>query len=262
MRVRDLDDGMAELTATLPATYAHGIRDRLDQLARTIVDARPDTPANRDETTFTRDTRRIGQVRADVFTDLLLTGHSSPAVTRASTPETDAVLARVQITVPVLTILGTDTTPAELTGHTPIDTTTALRLAGTATGWDRILTHPITGTVLAVDRYRPTGPLQRALRARDEHCRFPGCRTPTRHCDIDHTTPAHHGGPTEIGNLAHLCRRHHTLKHHSAWHVTHTPDGTLHWTSPTGRTHPDQPARTLHFATINPPTDQPHPPPF
>jgi hypothetical protein len=98
---------------------------------------------------------------------------------------------------------------------------------------------------------------------RDEHCRFPGCRIPTRRCDIDHTIAAEHDGPTELTNLAHLCRRHHTLKHHSAWRVRQTPDGVLHWTSPTGRSYPDLPARTLTFtsATEPPPEPDPGPPP-
>ncbi len=249
--VRDLDDGMAELIATLPAALAHGIRDRLDQYARREINARREDTEN-------TDARSVGQIRTDVFTDLLLTGHASPEVSNASLPEADAIVAHVQVTVPVLTALGHDTTPAELTGHAPIDTATALRLAGTATGWDRVLTHPVTGTVVAVDRYRPSDHLKRTLRVRDEHCRFPGCRTPTRRCDIDHTIAAQHDGPTEITNLAHLCRRHHTLKHHSAWRVRQTGDGVLHWTSPTGRNYPDQPARTLTFTTE--PEAEPGPP--
>ena len=249
--VRDLDDGMAELIATLPAHLAHGIRDRLDRYARREIAARPSESA---------DARGIGEIRTDVFTDLLLTGHASPEVSNASVPEAEAIVAQVHVTVPVLTALGHDTTPAELTGHAPIDTTTALRLAGTAPGWDRVLTHPVTGTVLAVDRYRPTDHLKRVLRVRDEHCRFPGCRMPTQRCDIDHTIAREHDGPTEISNLAHLCRRHHTLKHHSAWRVTQTPDGVLHWTSPTGRTYPDRPARTLTFTAAG--TGPEPPPPF
>ena len=266
--VRDLDDGMAELIATLPATLAHGIRDRLDRYARRELDARKaratvgtgtgttldtgtvtDTAVNINDVTDTptADTRGIGEIRTDVFTDLLLTGHASPEASHASIPEADAIVAHVQVTLPVLTALGHDTAPAELTSHAPIDTATALRLAGTATGWDRVLTHPIIGTVLAVDRYRPTDHLKRVLRVRDEHCRFPGCRMPTRRCDIDHTIAAEHDGPTELTNLAHLCRRHHTLKHHSAWRVKQTPDGILHWTSPTGKVYPDLPARTLTF---------------
>ena len=75
------------------------------------------------------------------------------------------------------------------------------------------MTHPVTGAVLAVDRYRPTKDLERALRVRDEHCRFPGCRQPFWRCDVDHSHDAARGGETSERNLAHLCRRHHTLKH-------------------------------------------------
>lgn len=246
--VRDLDDGMAELIATLPAATAHGIRDRLDRFARTIIDARRGGEGGaEDGDPSPRDLRRADEVRADVFADLLLTGHATPEVSNASLPEGDAIVAHVQITVPVLTALGADTTPAELVGRAPVDIATALRLAGAASGWDRVLTHPVTGNVLAVDRYRPSERLKSALRVRDEHCRFPGCMAPTRMCDIDHTTARQHDGPTEVANLAHLCRRHHTLKHHSAWRVRQTPDGVLHWTSPTGRHHRDGPARTLVF---------------
>ncbi|CAN7360251.1 DUF222 domain-containing protein [Microbacterium sp. LjRoot45] len=273
--VRDLDDGMAELIAILPAAIAHGIRDRIDQYARRVVDARgagpggentgdssqggaPDAtsstallphPDTNSHNTHPTDTRRISEVRADVFADLLLTGHATPETTNDAIPAGEAIIARVQVTVPVLTAVGADDAPAELVGKGPIDTATALRLAGTATGWDRVLTHPITGNVLAIDRYRPSDHLKRTLRVRDEHCRFPGCRTPTYRSDIDHTTAREHDGPTELTNLAHLCRRHHTLKHHSAWRVRQTPDGILHWTSPTGRTYPDHPARTLVFTT-------------
>ena len=254
--VRDLEDGMAELVATLPAHLAHGIRDRLDQYARRAMGVHQNAGTGGelpDETLFgeptARDRRGVDEIRADVFADLLLTGHATPESSNASIPEGEAIVAHVQLTVPVLTVLGVDTTPAELTGHAPIDTATALRLAATAPGWDRVLTHPVTGTVLAVDRYRPSDQLKRALRVRDEHCRFPGCRVPVRRCDIDHTTAREHDGPTELGNLAHLCRRHHTLKHHSAWRVRQAADGVLHWTSPTGRTYPDRPARTLVFTS-------------
>ncbi|CAN7348702.1 DUF222 domain-containing protein [Microbacterium sp. LjRoot45] len=249
--VRDLDDGMAELIAILPAAIAHGIRDRLDQYARRVIDARGALTGGGASAVDTRptDARRISEVRADVFADLLLTGHATPETTNDAIPAGEAIIARVQVTVPVLTTLGHDDTPAELIGKGPIDTATALRFAGTATGWDRVLTHPVTGTVLAIDRYRPSDHLKRTLRVRDEHCRFPGCRIPTYRSDIDHTTAREHDGPTELTNLAHLCRRHHTLKHHSAWRVRQTPDGILHWTSPTGREYPDHPARTLTFTT-------------
>ncbi|WP_292697115.1 HNH endonuclease signature motif containing protein [Microbacterium sp. 69-10] len=114
-------------------------------------------------------------------------------------------------------------------------------LAGAASGWDRVITHPISGELLVVDRYRPSEHLKRHLRARDERCRFPGCGMPVRESDLDHTLDAAYGGPTEDGNLSALCRRHHVLKHHSPWKVKQLGGGLLEWTSPTGRVYFDQP---------------------
>ena len=131
--------------------------------------------------------------------------------------------------------------PALLDGVVPIDSRTARLLAGSATGWDRVLTHPVTGTVLAADRYRPPEQLRRHLRARDQRCRFPTCGLPARKCDLDHNDAASTGGATSEGNLSAFCRRHHTLKHASPWHVRHTADGLIEWTSPTGRTYVDTP---------------------
>lgn len=265
--VEDLDDGMAQLIATLPAAVAHAIRDRLTRFAHVVIDARdpeePEEPASTgdggDPAPGT-DTRTVEQLRADVFADLLLASDPT-AVPRTSEP----IVGSVQVVIPVLTLIGADEhdgargdnsphDPAELVGHAPIDAATARRLAGTATGWDRILTHPVTGAVLAVDRYRPSEDQRRLLRARDQHCRFPGCRMPVHRCDLDHTVDAARGGPTATCNLAHLCRRHHTLKHATDWSLVQHPDGTLEWTSPTGRTHLDHPPRTVAFhATSDPP---------
>jgi hypothetical protein len=133
------------------------------------------------------------------------------------------------------------TPPAELDGVVPIDTDTARHLAGNATGWDRVFTHPVTGGALSVDRYRPSKHLRRHLRARDTRCRFPGCGIPARKSDLDHTQAASTGGTTTHTNLATLCRRHHTLKHHTPWHVEQRQNGVLVWTSPTGRTYTDTP---------------------
>lgn len=141
--------------------------------------------------------------------------------------------------------------PAELDGVVPIDTDTARHLAGDASGWDRVFTHPITGGALTVDRYRPSKHLRRHLRARDTRCRFPGCGIPARKSDLDHTQAASSGGSTSDTNLASLCRRHHVLKHHTPWHVEQGQSGVLVWTSPTGRTYTDTPPaqNTVTFAT-------------
>ncbi|UUT34308.1 HNH endonuclease signature motif containing protein [Microbacterium elymi] len=149
---------------------------------------------------------------------------------------------------------GRSDSPALLTGHGPIDLATAKRLAASASGWDRVLTDPCTGEPLAVDRYRPSAAQQRFLDARDEHCRFPGCTQPTWRCDLDHTVDHARGGKTCAGNLAHFCRRHHILKHHSPWRVEQLGRGRLRWTRPTGRVYLDRPTSTVQFV--------PDPPPF
>ncbi|MCR2811938.1 HNH endonuclease [Microbacterium sp. zg.Y1090] len=294
--VRDLDDGMAELAAVLPAVLAYAIRDRLTQHAREVAAARgaaasakrgeggpaaiapvrnapaesepvtPESggnaPAASDPTgtdgggatepsgSGVPDSRTTDQVRADVFTDLLLTGHAGVSASCASIPAGKAITAHVQIVIPDSTLTGTGTAPAELVGYGPIDPETARRLAARAAIWERVFLSPTTGAVHQVDAYRPTTAQRRHLDARDEHCRFPGCRRTAHHCDHDHTVDHARGGPTALTNLANLCTRHHTLKHASAWSVTQSRDGTLQWVSPTGETYPDIPRRVLEFSAL------------
>jgi hypothetical protein len=204
-------------------------------------------PAAPDETSAVveaADDRSMDELRADILCDLLLT--ATPTLDDPSTA-LGAIRASVQVTVPVLTLAGRPGGSATLAGSGPIDAETARILCGNAAGWDRVMTHPISGAVLAVDRYRPSEELKRALRVRDEHCRFPGCRMPARRCDLDHSHDAALGGETTASNLAHLCKRHHTLKHASAWSVRQLARGVLEWTSPTSRRHLDTPEPVVRF---------------
>ncbi|MFH8250306.1 DUF222 domain-containing protein [Microbacterium sp. B2969] len=191
-----------------------------------------------------RDDRTMDQLRADIVTDLLLTGTPQSC---AAGEGIETIRATVQITIPVLTAVGASDEPAVLAGFGPIDPDTARRLAAGATGWERVMTSPATGEVLAVDRYRCTADMKRFLWARDERCRFPGCRQPVWRCDLDHTVDAAHGGPTSCRNLAHLCKRHHILKHNSHWTVRQLEAGVLEWTSPTGRVYTDVPDPIVRF---------------
>ncbi|MDI6944119.1 HNH endonuclease signature motif containing protein [Microbacterium barkeri] len=115
--------------------------------------------------------------------------------------------------------------------------------------WERLFVDADTGALLTVDLRFPNAAQRRYLRARDEHCRFPGCRRPIRKrlSDADHTIDHCLGGPTCVCNLAYLCEYHHTLKHHSAWTVVQRPGGVLEWTSPTGRTCTDVPLPVVRF---------------
>ncbi|WP_426302044.1 DUF222 domain-containing protein [Arthrobacter sp. R-11] len=301
--VTPLPDGMAELAAVLPAAIAYGIHDRLTRMAQKhaeqhrnteAVGAAPgrSTDAGRTEPgRGAEPARNTDRLRADLFAELLLCGapegHDTPDGLLA------AITARADVTVPALTLIGRDgptagtglggaradataaahtivdnTTPvpAELDGRHPIDPDTARILAGNATIWNRVLTDPVTGAVLAVDRYRPGKALKRLLTARDTRCRFPGCGIPARELDLDHTHDAALDGTTDTGNLAGLCRRHHILKHHSRWKLRQTGAGVLEWTSPTGRTYTDQPPiPPTHIGATSPgsaPGNSPNPPPF
>lgn len=208
-------DGMATLTAFVPAADARAGWSRVDAAARHLH-AQPG------------EDRTLAQLRADVFADLLASGE-----TTTSGPKPGAAVA---ITVPVMTLLGHGDEPATLEGYGPIDPDTARRLAGGATSWVRILTHPVTGTVLDVDRttYRVPKALRRWLGVRDRVCVGPGCLRPARECDIDHRVEWQHGGRTADTNTAPLCERHHVLKTKSEWKL-HRDEGSdaSWWVTPT-----------------------------
>ena len=176
--------------------------------------------------------------------------------------------------------MGKSEEPGELEGYGPIEPETARRLAGTATSFLRILTHPHTGIVLDVsaEPFRVPASLKKYLRLRDGTCRFPGCNRSARHSDLDHTVDKQFGGPTTATNLHFLSPAHHNLKHYSAWTVIADPDGTLNWTSPAGKhyatdpatrispprqqtdTSPPRPGSTADPTTANPTTLDPTPP--
>lgn len=220
------------------------------------------------------DTRTVDQVRADILADLLLTAAPDADPTRVGDgPGTlGAIRARVQVVVPALTMLRPENEnldPAELVGHGPIDAATARALAeATAVPWDRVITHPVTGAVLRTDTYQRTAAIDRHLRARDRHCRWPGCTAPAVRCEVDHTHDHALGGATDVSNLAHLCQRHHTQKQFTRWKVRQLPGGVLEWTSPTGRVYVDDPlpyspaVRFLPDELASPPPDDREPAPF
>ena len=254
--VTDGPDAMSELHVYGPSVLIHGAHDRLTQMAKELASRDAGSApmpsaseasaseasaseASASEASAATDPRTLGQRRFDLAADLLLTGapagHDTVGALLAS------IKAQVAVTVPVTTLMSADGPAAELSGRAPMDLASARALAGAAAGWDRVLTHPVNGGVLSVDRYRPPESLRRRLRSRDERCRFPGCGMPARDSDLDHTLDAAFGGETSEGNLAALCRRHHVLKHQTPWHVVQLGDGLLEWTSPTGRTYVDRP---------------------
>jgi len=255
VRVIPLSDGMSELIAVLPTTLAVAVQDRLVQMGRAIADVARRSPTHgRTPSAGSRagaaehaDARTADQIQADILTDLLLTGAPMADPVAAGGGSTlGAIRAKVQITVPAMTILDPRRErddPAELVGHGPIDGETARRLTeATLVPWDRVITHPITGAVLFADTYERTAAIDRHIRARDRHCRWPGCVLPAIRCEIDHTVDWARGGPTTTTNLSCLCQRHHSMKQFAGWSVRQIDGGVLEWTSPLGAVYVDEPA--------------------
>ncbi|WP_152188641.1 HNH endonuclease [Georgenia satyanarayanai] len=122
----------------------------------------------------------------------------------APLPDEDAVLALL------------DREPAEvatLEGYGPISPAVARAMALGGT-WRRIVTDPLSGTVLdhGRTRYRPPADLAELVRLRDGTCVRAGCTHPARGCQLDHVVPWSAGGTTSMLGLEDLCSHDHNLK--------------------------------------------------
>jgi len=230
-------DGMAWLSAYLPAAQAAAIWDRTTSAARALQG--PD------------EARTLTQLRADVAAAWLLTsGGTEDGMADAGTIKAGDVPspgAQVLITVPVFSLLGVTEEPAMLDGYGPVPPSMARALvADGASSFLRVLTDPRDGAPLEIGRtsYRIPKALRQWLRVRDGKCPFPGCSNQSLDNDADHLLAWARGGTTGIGNLGQPCPKHHRLKHSTAWTPTgasaNEPPG---WISPTGRRyaseHPD-----------------------
>ncbi|MGQ0776268.1 MAG: DUF222 domain-containing protein [Pseudonocardiales bacterium] len=220
-------DGMATLSAYLPAADAVGVYAVLDEYARRAG--------------FAGDERTLEARRGDALVDLVLgpTGFCSegtraarqrsipapddtqntttsaataPGGVRISPSIGDDVAATdttnpagcrcacgrcrrgggvdVRVTVPYTALLGADDLPGEIAGYGPVPAAVARDLAAGGT-WRRILTDPASGRPVdyGTSRYRPPAHLAGLVITRDQTCQFPGCRVPAHLCDLDHSIP-------------------------------------------------------------------------
>ena len=80
---------------------------------------------------------------------------------------------------------------------------------------------------------RVVSPAQRhALAVRDGGCVFPGCSRPILWCEAHHVWHWLDGGPTDLDNLALVCRAHHRAVHEDGWRLVRGPDGQFTATPP------------------------------
>ncbi|MCV7164928.1 HNH endonuclease signature motif containing protein [Mycobacterium stomatepiae] len=238
------EDGMADLYGTVAATAAASFDRRLSQLAAQVCTADP---------------RTMEQRRADALAAMtegrgLACRCGQPdCPARASTDEAERDPGRARVVINVVasehTVCADSDAPGYLQGYGIIDSDQVRELAATAS---LLIADPVTSAAQAL-RYQPGAALERFVRCRDLTCRFPGCSRPAVVCDLDHTVAFNHqdpaaGGLTVAQNLKCRCRQRHRLKTFGAWRDTQRADGTIIWTSPTGRTYRTHPAGADLFA--------------
>lgn len=196
----------------------------------------------------------LGECRADAFLAMLGVdlGVARNATTkgRRSRRWRPGVRVELQVVIDAASLAGLAENPAELRGYGPIAAGSARELFADVIDdlkVRRLVTDPVTGHLLDYGRrtYRIPKPLADYVRARDKHCRFPGCLRPATADDVDHVVPWSAGGPTSARNSGCLCRRHHRLKTHGGWQYERRDDGSFRWTSPDGSQYDVEPPRQL-----------------
>ena len=236
LEVNPEHDGTARLGITGPVHEIVALSHRLDAAARAVQneqrraleDSRPvpfdiDGDASRDGHHLT-----LAELRYAILTRSMLdTGGIEVPGSRL----------RLNVVVPVMTLLGESEAPGTIDGTVPLPAVMARHLAAGEDTWYRILTEPSTGAFLPLppSRYSPTPTMQEHLRLLDPVCAVPGC---TRNvCTVgeadhieeyDHENPEN-GGQTEIDNLHRLCWKHHDMKTRGLIDPVREPDGSTTW---------------------------------
>ncbi|HBS07627.1 MAG TPA: hypothetical protein DEA69_02295, partial [Microbacterium sp.] len=133
-------DGMSWLHALVPTVEAHAIHGRMTAKGKALLAAQVGGEGGGSQP----DDRTLDEIRADILCDLLLDG-----IVPAHPKDVQGIRPTVVVTVPALALLGADgdgpQDPAVVEGVGPIPIEKARELAGAATSWIRVLTHPETG---------------------------------------------------------------------------------------------------------------------
>ncbi|MCZ6661977.1 MAG: DUF222 domain-containing protein, partial [Actinobacteria bacterium] len=210
-------DGTADLTGMqLPPQRVGAIAKYLNKIAGSLKTA--------------GDHRSIDQLRADIYLDLLEGRHLGERNGKGM----------VDIVVDLQTLIGLSDIPAEIPGMGPVIADIARQVVAEQADaeWRYTVTDE-NGQVAytGITQRRPTVAQHRHVQARNPTCVFPGCRMPSRNCDIDHTVAVIDGGPTTTCNLAPLCRHHHRTKHEAPWQLTRHHHSGHRWISRLGHSY-------------------------
>lgn len=194
VRLELTTDGMAWLSAHVPAAQAVAAYERLDGLANSLPDAFEDGHP---------DERSMDAKRADVLTGLLLGAAVSPEGT-----VTPPAPVHVHVIIDGRAGRAGDEhpgMPGDIARLGPVTADTVRDLldlvdntAGEVDG-ALALDQPCPGQAVHAAEgpgpYAPPEKLKNLLRVRHRSCVFPGCARPSRRCELDHTV-RHPDGPT------------------------------------------------------------------
>jgi hypothetical protein len=235
--------GLADVYGSVRATDATAFDKKLDALAATVC---PEDP----RTTRQRRADALGAMVAGAATMACICGSQAcPAATAARS----AGEVVIHVLAEAATVDGASAKPGYLPGYGALPAAAVQQLAKRAKV--RPVAHP--NDIAPEPRYRPSAAMAELVRCRDLTCRFPGCDQPAQVCDIDHTVP-YPIGPTHPSNLKLYCKTHHLLKTFycgpDGWNERQLPDGTVIWTSPSGRTYTTKPGGALFFPQLAIPT--------
>jgi len=222
-------DGTANLAGyQLPADRTQSAMTRLDQTAHQLKAA--------------GDPRSLDQLRADLYLDLL-NGTPLPDLPSKGQGRNRGV---VDIHADLTTLLDLDQQPGQIPGWGPLiaDITRQIIEDQFGAEWRYQVTTPegnlLTGTTRKrpdkTKRRKPTAAQKRQVQTENPECVWPTCLIGSIQCDIDHNHPWIDHGPTQVDNLAPLCRHHHVIRH-NGWTITQIQPGEFEITSPLGHTY-------------------------
>ena len=223
------EDGSLVIRARLPAEQGAVVLQALNA----AMDAESETEANDAETDVTAvtsaDANCFAQRRADALATMAET-------TLRFGTESQPSAERYQVVVHVTaeTLVSGDDGRCELEHGPRLAPDTARRIACDSSLLK--ITEDSAGNPLDIGRKSRAIPpaMQRALRSRDQGCRFPGC-TQHRFVDAHHIRHWANGGETSLDNLVLLCRLHHRLVHEGGFGVERIDDGAIRFTQPGGQ---------------------------
>jgi len=222
-------DGMATLVVYDSADRLRALYDLLDHLARQAKAA--------------GDPHTLDELRTEAILGLFLGAHR------------ERLKVELRVTVPASVLAGVSNEPGWLHGYGPITSHTIWDLAHHSDFWRRLVTDPLTGTVVEVSQRKPSAPLREYINTRTPTCVGVGCMRPAESCDIDHTHDHAKGGPTAESNLGPACRHHNLMKLEGGWQLDQSEPGHFVCTTPTGQRY------EVHPEPVVDPTPDPTPAP-